>query len=63
MDAFLASLLVTEVLHRVGDVNLVTTSTRSVEGAVEQTACGSHEGATSLVLYVAGLLANKHHDC
>ena len=57
----LAAQLPLEVLHRVGDVEVLAIDAGRLERAVEQPAGGADEGQSLLVLLVARLLAHQHH--
>jgi hypothetical protein len=60
VDAPFAPRLVLEVLHRIGDVDLVASDAGSLERAVEHLAGGPHERTAGQILLVAWLLADEH---
>ena len=60
MDAALAARLELEVLHRVGDVCLLSRDAGLIEGDVEDPAGRPDEGFSGNILLVARLLADEH---
>ena len=60
VNPFLAALHELEMLHRVGDVGRLAIDACFLESGIEELAGGTHEGASSEVLLVARLLADKH---
>ena len=62
MQTTLASLLVPEVLHRVGQVHVPAIDLRSLQGLVEKPARRADEGTTLPVLLVTRLLTHEHES-
>jgi hypothetical protein len=60
VQATFAARLPLEVLHHVGDVDLLAIDPRLLQRVVEELAGRSHEGMPLLVLLIAGLLADEH---
>ncbi len=51
------------MLHRIGDIDLVTRNTRFNQGFVEKTACWPDEWMALAIFDIPGLLADKHYGC
>ncbi len=63
MQAHLASPLVMEVLHRVGQVQGAAFDAQLLQRTVQQLARRPGEGATTQVLDITGLFAHQHDAC
>ncbi len=63
VQAALSTQLPLEVLHRVGDIELLPVDPGRLERPVEEAAGGPDEGQALLVLLVARLLADQHDSC
>jgi hypothetical protein len=63
VQAPLAARLVLEVLHRIGDVDLVPVEPRRFQRGVQHRAGRPHEGPSLKIFLIAGLFADQHKSC
>lgn len=61
VDTALSSRLPFEVLHRVGDIDLISVDARLFQSGVQQGSGGPNKWTPLKILFVSGLLADEEH--
>lgn len=61
MQAALAALLETEMLHRIGDIETLPIDPQLTERLIEQAPGRAHKRPPAQIFFVARLLADHHH--